>query len=129
VALRKCGIARAQFSFLLKDQPIKLLFICSRNEWRSRTAEEIFKHLPGYAVKSAGTERSARIPVTAGLIGWADQIFAMERKHRDILRQRFPEAVVDRPIYCLDIPDDFTFKDPDLIASLQSAVSQYIDLE
>jgi predicted protein tyrosine phosphatase len=113
----------------LKDQPTKLLFICSRNEWRSRTAEEIFKHLPGYAVKSAGTEPSARIRVTAGLLGWADVLFVMERKHRDILRQRFPDAIVDRPIHCLDIPDDYTFMDPDLIASLHSALSQHINLE
>jgi predicted protein tyrosine phosphatase len=113
----------------LNDHAIKLLFICSRNEWRSRTAEEIFKHLPGYSVKSAGTEPSARIRVSAGLIGWADQIFVMERKHRDILRQRFPEAIMDRPIHCLDIPDDYTFMDADLIASLQSAVSQHINLD
>jgi predicted protein tyrosine phosphatase len=114
---------------VLKDHTTKLLFICSRNEWRSRTAEEIFKHLPGYAVKSAGTEPSARIRVTEGLVGWADHIFVMERKHRDILRQRFPEAIVDRLIHCLDIPDEYVFMDPDLIASLQSAVSQYIKLD
>ena len=115
--------------FYLQDQRIKLLFICSRNEWRSRTAEEIFKHLPGYAVKSAGTEPAARIRVTKGLIGWSDKIFVMERKHRDILRERFPEAIGDRPIYCLDIPDEFIFMDPDLIDSLQSAMAQHINLE
>lgn len=53
----------------------------------------------------------------------------MERKHRDILRQRFPEALSDKPIHCLEIPDDYTYMDPDLIASLQSALSQYISLD
>ena len=113
---------------VLNDQRIKLLFVCSRNEWRSRTAEEIFRDLPGYAVKSAGTEPAARIRVTEGLIGWADVIFVMERKHRDILRERFGDAIGERPIRCLDIPDDFAFMDPDLVAWLESAVSEYIDL-
>ena len=111
----------------LNQTAIKLLFICSRNQWRSRTAEEIFKNRPGYAVKSAGTEPSARIRVTEGLIGWADIIFVMERKHRALLLDRFPEALSERPIHCLDIPDDFAFMDPDLVASLESAVAEYFE--
>jgi len=77
-----------------EDQlPIKLLFICSRNKWRSRTAEELYRDLPGYAAKSAGTEPGSRQRVTEGLLGWADLIFVMEAKHRDYLRAKFPEAI------------------------------------
>lgn len=110
------------------DAPTKLLFICSRNQWRSRTAEEIFRHAPGYAVRSAGTEPSARIRVSEGLIGWSDVIFVMERKHAAILREKFSEALENRPIHVLDIPDDYGFMDADLIATLQSAVSQFIEI-
>jgi predicted protein tyrosine phosphatase len=105
--------------------PTKLLFICSMNKWRSRTAEEIFRDTPGYQVKSAGTEPSARIRVTEGLLGWADHIFVMERKHRDYLQSEFAEAVAEKPIHCLNIPDDFQFMDPDLIATLQSAFEEF----
>ena len=73
----------------------KLLFICSQNRWRSRTAEKIFQNVPGYAVKSAGTEPRARVRVNEGHIGWADVIFVMERKHADFLRQFFPEALAE----------------------------------
>jgi len=34
--------------------PVKLLFVCSQNRWRSLTAEKIFQEISGYAVKSAG---------------------------------------------------------------------------
>lgn len=105
---------------------IKLLFICSRNRWRSRTAEEIFRNRPGYAVKSAGTEPSARVRVHEGHIGWADIIFVMERKHAAILRERFAEALQDRTMHCLDIPDDYQFMDPDLIAALESGVGGHL---
>jgi len=100
------------------SHPTKLLFICSRNKWRSRTAEEIFRNLPGYAVKSAGTEPSARIRITEGLLGWADHIFVMEAKHRAYLQSKFPEAIADKPVHCLNIPDDFEFMDPDLVTTL-----------
>jgi predicted protein tyrosine phosphatase len=91
------------------------------NRWRSRTAEEIFRNTPGCQVKSADTEPGARIRVTAGLLGWADHIFVMESKHRAYLQSKFPDAITEKPIYCLNIPDDFEFMDPDLVVTLQSA--------
>ncbi|MBC8039317.1 MAG: protein tyrosine phosphatase, partial [Opitutaceae bacterium] len=43
----------------------KLLFLCSRNQWRSPTAEALFKNHARYDARSAGTENGARIKVTA----------------------------------------------------------------
>jgi predicted protein tyrosine phosphatase len=68
----------------------KLLFVCSRNRWRSPTAEALFKHHPRYEARSAGTENGARIKVTDCHLGWTDLIFCMERKHADRLREKFP---------------------------------------
>ena len=48
---------------------MKLLFICSRNRFRSLTAEQVFSGLPGYEVRSAGTQPGARIVVTEGMLG------------------------------------------------------------
>jgi predicted protein tyrosine phosphatase len=104
----------------------KLLFVCSRNQWRSRTAEEIFKNRPRLSVRSAGTASSARVRVTEDHVLWADVIFVMERKHGAVLRERFPEAAAEREIHCLDIPDDYTFMDPDLIATLEAAVAPFL---
>ncbi len=61
---------------------MNLLFICSRNNWRSPTAESIYKNREGFNVKSAGTEPSARIKVNAKLIDWADTIFVMKKNIR-----------------------------------------------
>ena len=61
---------------------MKLLFICSRNKWRSRTAEDIFKNFVDYEVRSAGTAESARIKVNEKFVLWADIIFVMEREHK-----------------------------------------------
>jgi predicted protein tyrosine phosphatase len=78
----------------------KFLFVCSRNQWRSRTAETIFSGIPGYSVRSVGTAEKARIKVTEGHIGWADLIFVMENRHAERLRIKFPEAISGKPVIC-----------------------------
>ena len=58
-----------------------LLFLCSQNKRRSLTAEKLFDGYNGHQARSAGTETNSRVKVTPGLIGWADSIFCMEKKH------------------------------------------------
>jgi predicted protein tyrosine phosphatase len=80
-------------------------------------------------VKSAGTEPSARVRVTGGMISWADLIFVMERKHRDYITDKFPEEVADKTVICLRIPDEFELNNPDLIELLEEAVRPYIAID
>lgn len=75
--------------------PIKLLFICSRNRWRSLTAEKIFDGVNGHDARSAGTEANARIKVTAGHIGWADMIFVMEKKHLRRIGEKYGDPLYE----------------------------------
>lgn len=107
---------------------MKLLFVCSRNKWRSLTAEKIFDGINGYEVRSAVTEDGARVKVTEGHIGWADYVFVMEKKHASKLKQKFPEKLTNKRVICLDIPDDYSFMDEDLIEILKSRVSEYIEV-
>lgn len=105
----------------------KLLFLCSRNQWRSPTAEALFKSHPHYAARSAGTENGARIKVTICHLGWADRIFCMERKHADRLREKFPEEILGKPVVILRIPDDYpAAHDPSLIAHLRTALADHL---
>ena len=108
------------------SHPLKLLFVCSHNRWRSRTAEEIFRGVPGYEVKSAGTEPGARVRVTEGHLGWADHIFVMEKKHSAYLHEKFSEALAGKAVVSLHIPDDYRFGDAELVALLKSTLSAHI---
>jgi predicted protein tyrosine phosphatase len=49
-----------------------LLFICSKKQWRSATAELLFKNHAIHSVKSAGTSDKARIKVNQKMIARAD---------------------------------------------------------
>ncbi|WP_175498742.1 low molecular weight protein tyrosine phosphatase family protein [Paenibacillus sp. NFR01] len=107
---------------------MKLLFICSRNKWRSLTAEKIFAQYEMYDVKSAGTEENARIKVNGGHVGWADKIFVMEKKHEQRLKAKFSQELNGKPIIRLDIPDEYQFMDEELIEILKARVSEYIEV-
>ena len=101
---------------------INLLFICSRNQWRSRTAETIFRNRQDINVKSAGTAAGARIRVTAGLLKWADKVYVMEDKHQGFLLRTYPDLATTLNIEVLDIPDEYQYLDEDLVQELQSVV-------
>lgn len=105
---------------------MNLLFLCSQNKRRSLTAERLFDGYNGHSARSAGTESNARIKVTAGLIGWADVIFCMEKKHLRRIREKFAEELGGKRTVCLNIPDDFEFMDEELQGLLLSEVGEYL---
>lgn len=101
-----------------------LLFICSKNQWRSPTAELLFKGHPLHNARSAGTSDKARIKVNQKLIDWADVIYFMEHRHRDIVKQHF--SLSGQTTIVLDIEDNFHFGDEELIATLKVSLSDYL---
>jgi predicted protein tyrosine phosphatase len=103
----------------------KLLFVCSRNRKRSLTAERVFSKVTGWEVSSAGTEEGARVKVTEGHIGWADVIVVMEKRHKERLHQKFPEAMAGRICVCLFITDDYEFMEPVLIGLLREKMREH----
>ncbi len=104
----------------------KLLFICSKNQWRSPTAEMLFKNHPLHQAESAGTSEKARVRVNAKMISRADVVFVMERKHRDLLKQRFSEELYGKKLIVMDIEDNYQFGDEELIAIMKNALSDYL---
>ena len=78
--------------------PRRLLFICRLNRSRSATAERLFAKRTDLDVRSAGTAPDATF---AG--------------HSALGR-----------VVCLDIPDDFTFLQPELVELLEQRVPQHL---
>ncbi|ULJ63494.1 protein tyrosine phosphatase [Wielerella bovis] len=105
---------------------MNLLFICSRNQWRSPTAEQLFYRHPTHQARSAGTSRNARHTVSAADIAWADHIFVMEEKHQARLKAEFARALQYKPLTVLDIPDDYRYMDAELIELLQTSLQDYL---
>lgn len=105
---------------------MNVLFVCSRNKWRSATAETIFKNHSQHQIRSAGTAPSARIKLNPRHISWADLIFVMEKKHKQIIAEKFNEEIVNKRIIILDIPDDYQYMDEHLIEELRTKTQDYL---
>lgn len=105
---------------------IRVLFICSQNRMRSPTAEQVFARHPGVQCASAGLNCGADNPLTAELVEWAELIFVMERHHKTMLSARFRHYLGGKRIVCLDIPDNYPYMDPGLIALLKSRVVPFL---
>jgi predicted protein tyrosine phosphatase len=114
---------------LPQDRPLKLLFVCSRNQIRSLTAEKIFSNMPGVQVRSAGTQPNARVVVTPGQVGWADIIFVMERSHLNRMRQKLGDALEGKQVVVLRIPDEYRFMQEELVEELRKKVGEYVCLQ
>ena len=100
--------------------------MCSQNKKRSLTAEKLFDGQNGHQARSAGTENNARIKLTPGLVGWADIIFCMEKKHVRRLKEKYSDIIADKTVICLNIPVDYNYMDENLCELLESVVSEYL---
>ena len=105
---------------------MNILFVCSRNQWRSPTAEAVYRNRKDINVKSAGTSSSAKNKLTAKIILWSDIIFVMEKKHKQIMMESFPDALEEKKIIILDIPDEYQFMDSELIEEIETKVNSIL---
>jgi predicted protein tyrosine phosphatase/GNAT superfamily N-acetyltransferase len=104
----------------LPTHKLNALFLCSRNQWRSPTAEHIWRDSSSVNVRARGLSPKARRVVVDADVSWADVIFVMERRHKALLLSRFG-ALVDRErVHVLDIPDEYPYLDPELVDLLEA---------
>ena len=93
---------------------------------RSRTAESIYSEDSRYAVKSAGISRKAQVRLTEDLIIWADIVFVMESKQRDVIVNLYPIESLSKKIISLDIPDTYYYMEAMLIELIKSKVNSFL---
>ena len=103
-----------------------VLFICSKNRWRSPTAEQVFSDFPGIQCLSAGLSRDAEVPLSAELLDWAEWIFVMEKQHKTRLSAQFKPLLKGKRVVCLDIPDNHRFMAPALVTLLERKVTPFL---
>ena len=106
-----------------------VLFVCSRNQWRSPTAEQIWRRHPMLNVRSGGTSPSARHAVSDSDIEWAEVVIVMEQKHKSRLVADFSELLSGKAIHVLDIPDEYQYMDPELVELLEQSVGSLLNIE
>ena len=104
----------------------RVLFICTQNRLRSPTAEQVFASWPGVETDSAGLGNDADVPLSPEQLAWADIIFVMEKVHRSRLGARFKRHLNGKRVICLDIPDEYDYMQPELVALLKAKVGRFL---
>ncbi|WLQ12719.1 phosphotyrosine protein phosphatase [Hahella aquimaris] len=105
-----------------------ILFVCSRNQWRSPTAEQVWRRHPELSVRSAGTSSNSRKTIGPADLRWADIIMVMEDKHKHRLMSEFGHLLQRKQVHVLDIPDEYQCMDPELVEILQTSVASLLEL-
>jgi protein-tyrosine phosphatase len=102
-------------------EKLKILFVCTANQMRSKTAEVIYKDDERFTVKSAGVSDTADVPLNQELLNWADYIAVMETFHLEWIKHYDPKFYSQKheKILCLDIPDIYNFMDFELAFQIQ----------
>jgi predicted protein tyrosine phosphatase len=101
---------------------MNVLFICNQNRHRSKTAEVVFRSQ--FDVASAGLYNET--PVTEVQIAWADLVVVMEEEQRAELGRRFPKLYLQKRILSLDVPDTYSYGQPELIHLLQKRMAELV---
>jgi predicted protein tyrosine phosphatase len=102
----------------------RVLFVCGKGRQRSPTAEQIFSSIADWETESAGLGADADVVVSAEQIEWATDIAVMEKRQMSRLRRMFPRLVSGKRLVCLDVPDDFTFMQDELVALLRARIGR-----
>lgn len=104
-----------------------ILFICSANKDRSKTAEDYFsKHYPDFHFDSAGTNKNTCNKLGTNYINkeqldLADKVFVMENKHLKAIKEIFGNKYFNK-INVLSINDIYKYGSKELIEILKTKV-------
>lgn len=96
----------------------RVLCVCSAGMLRSPTIAHTLSAEPfNYNTRVAGTAHYALTSVTDDLLQWADEIVCADKEHAIYVRARLMGLGehIDPKVICLNIPDDFAYRDPVLV--------------
>ncbi len=104
---------------------MKLLFVCTAGEYRSRTAKDLFSK--EYDTRNAGIRAlDENNQLSKDDLDWADTVFCMEEKHRRHIKEFFPKQYMKNKIIVLSIPDIYRYNQPELVKLLEERVKEWM---
>lgn len=95
----------------------KVLCLCSAGLLRSPTAAVVLSQEPfNYNTRAAGMESAfALVPVDEVLLHWADEIVVMTYEQFIAINYELRTLGVTKTVKCLNIPDNYAYRDPELM--------------
>jgi predicted protein tyrosine phosphatase len=109
-----------------QGEAVKVLCVCSAGLLRSPTiARWLCRNFDNVNPRACGTSESyALIPVDRAMIEWSDIVICADSDHYEFMTMTCNYADIERPLFNLQIPDDFNFGSPDLEAMIAIRVEE-----
>lgn len=106
----------------------RVLTVCSANMLRSPTMAHVLSADPyNYNTRSAGIAGFALIPVTNDLLMWADEIVCADSEHTTVINKMLQKLDIDKPLINLRIPDNYEYRNPNLIDLIKLRYDAILD--
>lgn len=105
----------------------KVLCVCSAGLLRSPTAALVLSQAPfNHNTRACGLDLDhALIPIDDVLIHWADEIVCMTESQEAILLKKLAiDAIDGKKVVCLNIPDSFAYRDPELVTLIRDKCTE-----
>ena len=102
----------------------RVLCVCSAGLLRSPTAAFVLSQEPyNFNPRAAGLNPEfALVPVDRVLLEWADEIVVMSAQQAEQIRAMLED---EKPIVVLRIPDNFRYRDPELIQLIRESYDKH----
>lgn len=96
----------------------RVVCVCSAGLLRSPTAAVVLSQAPwNYNTRAVGiVPEFALVPLDEVLLNWADEFVCMTEEQSLAVECMLSNAGLKTPIVCLHIPDNFPYRDPELMA-------------
>jgi predicted protein tyrosine phosphatase len=109
---------------------VNILFLCTANIQRSKTAEELFRAVnSNHQYKSAGLSEKYVKKANSSLcreemLQWADQIYVFEQQHIERIQSYTGDVYLPK-ISNLNIPDNYQYFQRELVLLLLEGTSLF----
>lgn len=102
----------------------KVLCVCSAGLLRSPTAAVVLSQPPfNYNTRACGLYDYALVMIDKVLVTWADEIVVMSQDQVEAVA-KYVDA---QQIVCLDIPDRFDYRDPELMQLIAQRYTESLE--
>jgi predicted protein tyrosine phosphatase len=98
----------------------KVLSVCSAGLLRSPTIAWLLSQDPyNYNTRACGIHDYALVPLDQVLLTWADEIVCVQLDHEVVVNKLLADCGLDTPVINLMIPDNFEYRNPELIEMIR----------
>lgn len=108
----------------------KVLCVCSAGLLRSPTAAWVLSNAPfNYNTRAVGyNPEYAMVLLDAVQVCWADEVVVMDNQQKNQVLALLEEYGWDKPVHVLNVPDDYGYRDPELVKVLTNELTKVFEV-